>query len=63
MRGMELKKIINLMNDVQIAALGDKDPQENPDEYISDVNKRIGEVETSISLLKHELKKQGLNDW
>lgn len=60
---MELKKIINLMNDVQIAALGDKDPQGNSDEYISDVNKRIEEIETSLSLLKRELTKQGLNDW
>jgi hypothetical protein len=52
----ELKAIINLMNEVQIAAIGDGDPQQGHKGYIEDVNARIGEIERKLALLKHELK-------
>ena len=57
----ELKRIINLMNDIQISALGLVAPHEEG--YIEDVNNRIGEIENGLAALKHELKSQDLNDW
>lgn len=55
-------EISNLMQEVQTAVLeSDTDPTK-PD-YIQDVNRRIGEVERAIGVLKHELTKHGLNDW
>ena len=60
---MELKRIINLVNEIQIASHGEVDPSGDPVEYVADVNVRIGEMEKGIALLKHELSRQGLNDW
>lgn len=58
----ELRKIMDLMNDVQIAAL-DSVSTENHDKYIANVNERIGNIEKRMALLKRELTNQGLNDW
>jgi len=58
----ELRKIINLMNNVQIAALDSVSTEEH-DKYIKNVNDRIGKMEKNIALLKRELTNQGLNDW
>jgi len=58
----EIRKIMNLMNDVQIAAL-DSVSTEDHDKYIANVNERIGNIEKSLALLKRELTNQGLNDW
>lgn len=55
-------EISQLMQDVQDAAL-DSDTDPTQSDYIEDVNRRIGEIETAIVALKHELTKHGLNDW
>lgn len=55
-------EISQLMQDVQDAALeSDTDPTQA--DYIADVNRRIGEIESAIVALKHELTRHGLNDW
>lgn len=56
------RQIANLMEDVQQATLC-SDINHTQDGYISDVNRRIGEIETAISILKYELTKHGLNNW
>jgi uncharacterized membrane protein len=62
MEDMKIKiRISDLMNDVQIAAMSDKNVFDEG--YIDDVNRRIGEIETALIALKHELTKYGLNDW
>lgn len=58
----ELRKIVDLMNDVQIAAL-ESVSTEDYDKYIANVNERIGNIEKSLALLKRELTNQDLNDW
>ena len=59
----DLTRIVNLVNDIQIAAQGEKDPSDNRDEYIADVNARITDMESGISVLKFELTRQDLGDW
>lgn len=49
------------MNDVQLACMSDKNVFDN--DYIDDVNDRIGEIEKAIVALKHELTNHDLNDW
>lgn len=58
----ELRKIMDLMNDVQIAAL-DSVSTEDYGKYIANVNERIGKIEKKLALLKRELTNQDLNDW
>lgn len=59
---MKIKhRISDLMQDVQEATRSDKDVFDN--DYIADVNERIGEIERAIEALKHELTKHDLNDW
>lgn len=59
---MKIKiRISDLMNDVQISAMSDKNVFDEG--YVNDVNRRIGEIETALIALKHELTKHGLNDW
>lgn len=54
-------EISNFMQDVQIACMSEKNMFD--EDYIQDVNNRIGEIEKALVALKHELTKHNLNDW
>jgi len=59
----ELMNIISLVENIQIAARGEKEPTGNREEYIADVNVRITGILKGVSALKSELTKQGENNW
>ncbi len=54
-------EISNFMQDVQLATQSEKNVFD--EDYIQDVNNRIGEIEKDLVALKHELTKHNLNDW
>lgn len=54
----DISRIVNIVNDIQLAALGDVGPYDEREIYLADINKRIHGIEKGLTSLKKELASQ-----